>query len=154
ERTAAGSGMTRPELAVLLSYAKIAATTDVLDSDLPDQPALEPLLAAYFPPAIRERYRADIATHKLRREIVTTSLVNTIVNRGGPAFIATLAETTGRPAASIARAAFTADQVLALPGLWAAVDELDGRIDAGVQLALYGELSLLLGKTTAWFASQ
>ncbi|MEW5962641.1 MAG: NAD-glutamate dehydrogenase [Pseudomonadota bacterium] len=152
ERAAAGSGLTRPELAVLLSYAKIALTTDVLDSDLPDEAALEPLLAAYFPPAIRERYRADIAAHKLRREIVTTSLVNTIVNRGGPAFAATLAESTGRPAADIARAAFAADQLLALSELWAAVDGLDSRIDADTQLALYGELSRLLRMTTAWFA--
>jgi glutamate dehydrogenase len=154
ERAAAGGGLTRPELAVLLSYAKIAATSDVLESDLPDQPALEPLLAAYFPPTIRERYRADIAAHKLRREIVTTSLVNTIVNRGGPAFIATLAESTGRPAAAIVRAAFAADQVLALSELWTTIDGLDGKVDAGAQLALYGELARLLANATAWFAGQ
>ena len=61
ERARSGRGLTRPELAVLLSYAKIALQHDLLESAVPDEPQLEPWLTGYFPPLLRERFAGDIA---------------------------------------------------------------------------------------------
>ena len=97
ERARAGRGLTRPELAVLLSFAKIALQHDILQSKVPDEPQLESWLTAYFPPLLRERYRAGIDGHSLRREIIALGLTNAVVNRGGPAMAVRLAGETRRP---------------------------------------------------------
>ena len=98
ERARAGRGLTRPELAVLLSYAKIALQHDLLESAVPDEPQLESWLTGYFPPLLRERFAADIDKHSLRREIIALGLTNAIVNRGGPAMAVRLADETRRTA--------------------------------------------------------
>ena len=71
ERRAAGLGLTRPELAVLLAYAKITATQSIVASDLPDD-AFARALVDYFPSALRERFAAAMTDHPLRREIIAT----------------------------------------------------------------------------------
>ncbi|HEY0788539.1 MAG TPA: NAD-glutamate dehydrogenase domain-containing protein, partial [Thermoanaerobaculia bacterium] len=104
ERAAAKIGLTRPELAVLLAYSKISLYVDLLASDLPDDPLLVDELVAYFPPQLRERFRADIEQHRLRREIIATFVTNNIINRVGPTFVSQLMEETGRSASDVARA--------------------------------------------------
>ncbi len=86
ERAAAGKALTRPELAVLLAYAKIDLNHELLASTVPDDPHLGRALAEYFPPVLRERFADEIARHPLRREIIATSLANAIVNTGGMDF--------------------------------------------------------------------
>src|SRR5690606_19510231 len=94
ERRVAGKGLTRPELAVLLAYAKIYLFKHVLDSDLPDDAYLQAGVGTYFPDVIQDRYGDFIAGHPLRREIISTYVSNTVVNRTGPSFITTLQERT------------------------------------------------------------
>ena len=121
--------MTRPELAVLLSYAKIALQHDLLESTVPDEPALEPWLVAYFPAQLlRERFAADIRKHSLRREIIAPGLTNAIVNRGGPAMAVRLADETRRTTADVAFAFLAAREVFELPALWQRIDALDGKL--------------------------
>ena len=50
--------LTRPELCVLLAYAKIDLNDEILDSDLPDDPLLEGELLRYFPTALQATLRA------------------------------------------------------------------------------------------------
>src|SRR5262249_61866188 len=88
--------LTRPELAVLLSYAKIALEHELLSSPVPDEPLLEPWLAGYFPSELRRRFPEAVSGHSLRREIIATSLTNAIVNRRGPAMTVRLASATRR----------------------------------------------------------
>ncbi len=78
-----GLGLKSPEFSVLVAYAKLALKEDILASSIPDDPYFESALAEYFPPPIRERYAGELASHPLRREIVTNSVVNSMVNRGG-----------------------------------------------------------------------
>ncbi|TGQ50523.1 hypothetical protein EN855_036290, partial [Mesorhizobium sp. M1C.F.Ca.ET.212.01.1.1] len=40
QRKARGQGLTRPELSVLLSYSKLVAFNQLLDSDIPEDPYL------------------------------------------------------------------------------------------------------------------
>jgi len=137
ERVRQGRGLTRPELAVVLSYAKIALLHDLLASRVPDDPYLSGLLADYFPPALRAQFPDDIASHRLRREIVATTLTNGLVNRFGPAGPLTLADVAGRPVTDVAFAFMAARGTLGLASLWARIDALDGKLSGEMQLGLY-----------------
>src|SRR5262249_37929656 len=134
ERGRAGRGLTRPELAVLLSYAKIALQHDILESKVPDEPQLESWLTAYFPSLLRERFAADIDKHSLRREIIALGLTNAVINRGGPAMAARLAAETRLPASDVARAFMAVREIFDLPALWQRIDELDGAAKGDAQL--------------------
>ena len=91
ERAKRGDGLTRPELAVLLAYAKLALDDQIRTSDVPDDPYFEGELTGYFPVAMRERFAPDIAAHRLRREIIATQLSNAVINQAGPTVAARLA---------------------------------------------------------------
>lgn len=151
ERRARGEGLTRPELAVLLAYAKLSLHAEVLASDLPDDPFFAADLLAYFPAALARRFPDAIAGHRLRRDIIATSLSNAVVNQAGPAVIARVADQTGADAASIVRAFVVVSASYDLPRLHAALDALDNRIDGGVQLRLYADVQVLLIGRMVWF---
>jgi glutamate dehydrogenase len=151
ERARAGRGLTRPELAVVLSFAKIALQHDLLESRVPDEPGLEAWLTGYFPSALRERFAGDIKKHSLRREIIALGLTNAIANRGGPAMAVRLAEETQRTTADVAYAFLAAREVFELPALWQRVDALDGKTKGLAQLALYQATQDLVNAQTLWF---
>jgi glutamate dehydrogenase len=151
ERAVAGKPLTRPELAVLLAYAKIDLNHELSASSVPDDPHLGRALAEYFPPVMRERFADEIARHPLRREIIATSLANAIVNTGGADFVIRLDGETGSSSADVAYAFAAVMAVYALPEVYAGIDALDGRIDGRRQLSLYREVQELLCTQTAWF---
>src|ERR1700676_4409572 len=95
-------GLTRPELAVLLAYAKMSLDQDLLLSDLPDLSELAADLRDYFPPALRERFFDQIAAHPLKREITATVATNDLVNRAGLTFIHDMRARSGHEAPDIA----------------------------------------------------
>jgi glutamate dehydrogenase len=76
-------GLPRPLLGVLLGYAKMSVYRVLLETDFPDLPAARPFLDGYFPALLRERFAEHFEEHVLRREIVATTAVNYLVNRGG-----------------------------------------------------------------------
>ena len=128
-RAAAGEGLTRPELAALLPFAKLWLTEAVEASDLPAAPALAALLVGYFPSALRIRFAGLIAQHRLRRELVATSLVNGVANHLGVAALARLAGPGGAGAA-VVRAAWIAETVFGLGEAAAAIDASEAPIAA------------------------
>jgi glutamate dehydrogenase len=150
QRQAQGKGLTRPEMAVLLAYSKMALYDALLPSDLPDDPALEADLVGYFPRQLAEKYRAEIGRHRLKREIVATVVTNAMINRVGSAFVTQLGADTGRPAVDITRAYLVARQVLDLDRLWSAAEALDGRAPAAVQYALFAEIGRAAERATRW----
>jgi glutamate dehydrogenase len=150
ERRSAGLGLTVPEFAVLLAQAKISAVQEVLASDLPDDPYLRSILARYFPAPLRAAYAAQMITHPLRREIITTVLVNDMVNRSGTTFLFRMNEETGASVPDISRAWVVAREVFDLPGFWAQVDALDGKVDVATQLSLVLEGRKLAERATRW----
>jgi len=151
DRRRRGEGLTRPELAVLLAYAKLALHDDVLDSRVPDDPYLGRELARYFPALLRERFADAITTHRLRRDIIATQLANAIINRGGPAIVPRLADETGADAATIAAAYAATRDSFGLSELNAAIDALDDRVPGALQLELYAALQDLLLDRMVWF---
>src|SRR3954462_1445547 len=132
-RAAARQGLTRPELAVLLAYAKMSLDAELLASEVPDAPELPADLHGYFPPALRERFAAQIAAHPLRREIAATVVTNDLVNRAGITFIHDMRARTGRTAPEIARSYRIVRDVFGLPALWSGIEALDSRVPAAVQ---------------------
>ncbi|GGF78476.1 NAD-glutamate dehydrogenase [Azorhizobium oxalatiphilum] len=151
DRRSRNESLTRPELAVLLAYAKLSLYADLLASDVPDDAYLAHELQAYFPAALRERFPEAIAAHRLRREIIATGLANAIVNQGGPAGVTRIADQTGADAAGIARAFAAVRDSYRLGALNAAIDALDTQVDGEVQLALYKEVQSLMIGRTIWF---
>ncbi len=104
ERRRRSQPFTRPELSVLLAYAKLTLYDDLLESAVPDDPYLARELGRYFPKAIAERYPDALEHHRLRREIIATQLANSMINRGGPSLIVRIADQTGAAPAAIASA--------------------------------------------------
>ncbi|MBB4041280.1 glutamate dehydrogenase [Microvirga flocculans] len=151
ERARRGEALTRPELAVLLAYAKLSLHDALLQSPVPDDPYLARELERYFPAEMRERFPDAIAGHRLRREIIATQLANAIVNRGGPTVVARLVDQTGADAPTIAAAYAATRDSFGLTELNLAIDDLDGVVPGQVQLRLYGELQDLLMNRIVWF---
>jgi len=150
ERRSAGQGLTNPEVSLLLAHTKISAGQDVLGSTLPDDPYLQRELSAYFPGPLRSRFAANMEAHPLRREIITTSLVNEMVDYSGTTFLFRLMEETGASAPDLARAWLVAREVFDMPSFWAEVEALDGGVDIGTQIVLLLEGRKLTERTTRW----
>ena len=151
QRLAMGKGLTRPELSVLLAYAKIVLFKDVLLSDLPDDPDLTGSLATYFPPLIQKKFQDLIPQHRLRREIIATYVSNTLVNRTGPSFITNLQDRTGAAPHAIARAYLACRQVFRIAELWSGVEALDNSVPADAQTEMHLEILDLIKRGTLWF---
>ncbi|MFI7616459.1 NAD-glutamate dehydrogenase [Nonomuraea terrae] len=150
ERRQAKLGLTAPEFSVLLAYTKLAADAEVLASDLPDDPYLASWLVSYFPSALRERFRAYMDNHPLRREIITTCVVNEVVNMAGTTFLFRFAEETGASVPDIVRAYLVAREVFDLPNFYRSVEELDNQVDTATQLAMLLEGRKLAERGTRW----
>ena len=150
ERAAHRKGLARPELAVLLAYSKIWLYDSILASDLPNDPFLDADLSLYFPKVLGERFGAEIKSHRLRREIVATTVTNSMINRVGAGFVLDMMERTGFGAADIARAYIVARDAYDLRSVWRSVAMLDGKVPASVQIAMLTEANRLLERATAW----
>ncbi|MEO5806073.1 NAD-glutamate dehydrogenase [Devosia sp.] len=151
ERAARGKALTRPELAVLLAYAKLTLYADLLDSDIPDDHSLTNELFRYFPETLHHKYPETVITHRLRREVIATVLANAIVNRGGPAFVTELMAATSAGVGDVAKAYVTTRDIYGLSALNDLVDELDGKVAGAAQLALYQSIRTLLQQEVLWF---
>ena len=150
ERHQRGLGLTRPELAVLLSYSKIALNQQLVESDVPEDPYLSGELARYFPPRFARRFPRAIARHRLRREIIATATTNSLVNRMGPSFVQRAIEDTGSDAGQVARAYSVARESLRLRERWAQIEALDNRVAAAAQHAMHDATARLLRHATYW----
>ena len=151
ERTLRGQSFTRPELAVLLAYAKLTLYDDLLASDVPDDPYLARELSQYFPREVRDKFLDSVESHRLRREIISTNLANAVINRGGPACVVRLIDETDTDVPTIAMAFVAVDESYRLSRLNDAIDALDNRIDGQLQLGLYASVQDLLHSRVVWY---
>jgi glutamate dehydrogenase len=151
ERAALRQGLTRPELAVLFSYCKVWLNDEILASDLPDDQHLAVDVVHYFPSALRDRFRAPIARHRLKRELIASSITNSLINRMGGTFVVDISEKTGMPPVDIARAYIIARDVFAVRDLWRDIEAQDGVVPAATQGSLHREVQRLLEHGTLWF---
>jgi glutamate dehydrogenase len=146
-----GLGFARPELCILLAYAKIDLYDHLLASDLPDDPAMEEELLRYFPAALQQHHPDALRRHRLRREIIATAVTNSLVNRVGITFAHEVIEKTGMTSADVARAFAVGRSVFGMRDLWRAVESLDGRVGAQDQARMLAEGGRLLERAAVWF---
>jgi len=150
ERRSSGGGLTNPEFALLLAHTKISAGEDVLASGLPDDPYLRRVLDAYFPAQLRVKFANRMQAHPLRREIITTSAVNEMVDMSGTTFLFRLREETGASVPNITRAWLVARDVFDMPAFWQQVEGLEGQVSLGAQITLLLEGRKLTERTARW----
>ncbi len=151
ERRRRAEPLTRPELAVLLAYAKLVLHEDLVGSDVPDDPYLARELLRYFPESIANRFPDAIEHHRLRRDIISTNLANSMINRGGPAFVVRIADQTGASVERVAAGFAAVRDSFSLTAINTAIEELDNRIDGADQLALFTAVQNLLIDRVVWF---
>ena len=150
ERRSSGSGLTNPELALLLAHTKIWAAEDVLASSLPDDPYLRRVLDAYFPAPMRARFADRMDAHPLRREIITTSAVNEMIDTSGTTFLFRLIEETGASVPDLTRAWLVAREVFDMSAFWHQVEDLAGRVGIAAQITLLLEGRKLTERAVRW----
>ncbi|OIV37594.1 NAD-glutamate dehydrogenase [Mangrovactinospora gilvigrisea] len=149
-RRQAGQGLSQPELAVVLAYTKIVLERELLGTALPDEEYLRSSLHAYFPEQLRDAFGGQIDQHPLRREIITTALVNRMVNVGGTTFTFRLREETGASIEEIARAHTAAREIFGIDELWDEARALDNQVDAAVQTRIRLHSRRLVERATRW----
>ncbi len=143
-------GLTRPELCILTSWAKIDIFNELLKTNIPDDPTMEGLLFDYFPKVLH-KYKAEIEGHKLRREIIATQIVNILVNRMGPVFVMSRMQKTGAALAEVVKAFMIVMRSYELPGLWASIEALDNKVPAQAQIKALNEVFQVAKRTVTWY---
>ena len=89
-------------------------------------------------------------SHPLRREIITTSVVNEMVDTSGTTFLFRLIEETGASVPDLTRAWLVAREVFDMPAFWRQVEELEGRVGIAAQITLLLEGRKLTERAARW----
>ncbi|MEL4178831.1 NAD-glutamate dehydrogenase [Roseateles sp. PN1] len=151
ERKARGQGLTTPELAVLLAYSKMWLSDELMASDLPEDGWIGAAVERYFPVQLREKFAGYIPRHPLKREIIVTHVLNSMLNRVGSTFVHRLSESTGAKPAQIVRAYLATREVFGYVPLWIQIESLDNKVPDAVQAEMIEELGRLGSHATTWF---
>ncbi|MCF6261973.1 MAG: NAD-glutamate dehydrogenase [Xanthomonadales bacterium] len=154
ERRLSRKGLSRPELAVLLSYAKIVLYQQLLDSDVPEDDYLGSELHRYFPQAIQQRFPEEMQQHRLKREIIATMVTNSMVNRMGASFGLMMQQATGSSPSEVAKAYTIVRDTFNLNPLWLAVEALDNKVSASAQTDALVVIWTLTRHATRWLLVQ
>ncbi|HBI22070.1 MAG TPA: NAD-glutamate dehydrogenase, partial [Legionella sp.] len=150
ERKLLGKGLTTPEISVLLCYSKIILKEAILASDVPEDPYLEKLLVSSFPKPLQNRFREQMQSHPLKREIIATRLSNIIVNEMGYTFVYRMQDETGAPVSAIVRAYMIARAIMEMDAVWAQIEALEHHITAQRQNELMVIYVRLLRRISRW----
>lgn len=153
DRARSDAPMVRPELCVLLSYAKWSLEEELRGTQLLDDPLFAPTLLDYFPERIREEFGHLVPRHPLRRELLSTIVANAVVNSQGITFASRISQETGASLPDVVRGYWIARTVTGAPGRWAAIETLDGAIDPRIQNDLMMGVDHLVEELTRWYVA-
>ena len=146
-----GKSLSRPELCVLLAYAKIDLMGRVLSSDLPDDPAAEDYLRSYFPAAALEAAGEEgLRRHRLRRQIIACQLTNDLVDLMGSTFVNRVARDTGCTPSEVAWAWLVAARLADHTALVRRVHSAGDGLSSGIAYRWLLGLARVLERTTRW----
>ncbi|MEO8722349.1 MAG: NAD-glutamate dehydrogenase domain-containing protein [Sphingobium sp.] len=134
-----GMGLTRPELAVLLSTAKLSLQAAIEHGNLASDANMDAELARAFPPLMQEKEAAAINTHQLRAEIIATKIANRIINRLGLVHPFELVEEEGCSLGEMANAFVIAEHLYDVDRLWTDIDAAN--MPEAARLALLGNIA-------------
>lgn len=142
--------ITRPELAILLSYTKMYVDKALSSASLIDDPFFNKYLFYYFPEKMHSKFKDEIINHPLRNEIVRTYITNKMVNQLGAPLISVIKRETGAELCDIARAYTVICNTLELDELWRLVEKLDDSIDTAIKMELFTAIIKIIQKGTCW----
>ncbi|MDP3738365.1 MAG: NAD-glutamate dehydrogenase [Hyphomonadaceae bacterium] len=145
-------GLARPELAVIMAYAKLDLFSSLIASEAPDDTAFETLLTTYFPKEL-ERFGEARKRHRLRREIIATRLSNRLVNLTGASFAIQKRDAEGIDSGKIAEAFEAAYAAFHFDDLFARINALDGKAPAAAQILMSVETAANLRMLASAFIS-
>jgi len=151
KRQKAATGLTNPELAVVMAYGKMWVYDNLLLSDLPDDPYFVNELRKYFPDELATRFFDEMTEHRLHREIISTYLTNSVVNRLGIEALFRLYEETDQSLATIIRGYAISRDVFNVSKAWKTLEALDNQVDAILLLNLELRLRDALEQGVVWF---
>ncbi|WP_323814478.1 NAD-glutamate dehydrogenase [Cellvibrio sp. NN19] len=151
ERQTQGKSLTRPELSVLISYAKIVLKEDLTAANIVDDEYLAKFIESAFPHKIAQLFPLALRNHQLRREIVATQIANDMVNTMGISFAQRLIESTGASAGDVAKAYVIARDIYSMPEFLIALDHAGASIPAELQLQLTNDMMRKVRRAARWF---
>ena len=151
KRQKMNTGLTNPELAIVMAYGKMWVYDNLLLSDLPDVPYFVDELRQYFPDELASNFFDQMTEHRLHREIISTYLTNNVVNRLGIEALFRLTEETGQSLATIVRAYVIARDAFNISIAWELLESLDNKVDAKLLLNLELRLRDALVHGVVWF---
>jgi len=151
QRKSSGSGLTRPEIAVLMAYTKIFLKEELVKSNLLEDPYVEQYLISSFPHVLQDKYKSVMRKHRLRREIIATQLSNCLVNEVGINFVQRLQDETGAAVPDIVHGYIVAREVFDLVRFRTEMDDLGCAVNAVTQSKMIYEMNRLMRRVTRWF---
>jgi glutamate dehydrogenase len=135
---------------VLIAYTKNTNVSELVRSELPDDEQFDGDLVEYFPAPLRERFRAAIRAHPLRREIISTVVVNQMVNLSGISFDHRMTEDTGASVVDVIRAWLLSREVFEFPRLWGEIDALGATVPLDTQFDLFLDCRRMVERGALW----
>ena len=150
ERKLINKGLTRPELAILLSYSKNILKDELIHSNVLEDPQLRKMLALEFPIPLRKKFHSQMEHHSLRREIISTKLSNLIPNRMGTTFVDKLHDETGATIPEIVRAYAVAREIFNLPELIREIEAIDSTLPITIEAKMTTSLYRLMRRVIRW----
>lgn len=150
-RLSKNSGLTRPELAVLLAYSKMVLKEDLVHPEITDNPHHNELLIKAFPKLLQDKYQEQMQQHPLRAEIIATKLANKIGNDMGFNFVNRMKEETGATVVEIANCYTMASAVFELEDYWKKIEVLNNKISTAIQTEMLFQYRRTVRRATRWF---
>ncbi len=150
ERITSQQMLTRPEIALLMSYSKTSLKEELLASDMIDDEYLSSELLTGFPDLLVQTYPKDLENHRLKREIIANQLANYTANCMGVTFITEMKRFNHAELSDIMKAFVSIRDIYEFESHWQSIEALDFKIDHKVQLNLFNELRYTIKRLVRW----
>lgn len=147
-------GFTRPELCVMLAYAKMDIYNSILTSDFINDEYFESELMAYFPKLMQEKFANEIKNHQLRKEIIATQITNLVVNRAGITFVSQICQDSGFSISDVVKNFIIACDSFRLREIWSEIEQTTGKVSPEIQCQMFLNSNKLLERSIMWLLRQ
>jgi glutamate dehydrogenase len=149
-RKALGLGLTRPEIAILLSYSKNLLKEEILASDIPEEKYLNHFVHLSLPKQLGAKFTPYLNKHRLHREISANFLANMICNKMGATFMKRVYDETGASVVNIVKAFVAAHDIFEMDTFWHYIRKLDATTPSRVQYQMMTDVVRLVRRATRW----
>jgi len=153
-RLAQNEGLSRPELAVVLAYAKSELKDVLAESGIADDPYLAKQIVTAFPATLEQQYPEELHGHRLRREIIATEYANEMVNYMGITYVERMMQATGSTAGQVVQAYVAARDIFGMLPLWKELETLDYKVPSQLQMTMMKRVMRMVRHASRWLLQQ